>query len=125
LKARIAIFNLKGKASIWWEDLRNVKGIHEKDLSWKQFKKHFKKKSSSGFKKKGFKSSRFKNYGKDSRMSLPTRSVYQQNFPSQSGNKPFGATSGKTDNPKRKPLKCWGCGEEHLLRDCPTQTTEQ
>jgi hypothetical protein len=52
-------------------------------------------------------------------MILPTKSVYQQNFPSQSGNKPFGATSGKTDNPKGEPLKCWGCGEEHLLRDCP------
>jgi hypothetical protein len=44
LKARITIFNLNGKASIWWEDLRNVKGIHEKDLSWKQFEKYFKKK---------------------------------------------------------------------------------
>ena len=44
LKARVAIFNLNGKASIWWEDLRNVKGIHEKDLSWKQFEKYFKRK---------------------------------------------------------------------------------
>ena len=35
LKAQITIFNLNGKASIWWEDLRNVKGIHEKNLSWK------------------------------------------------------------------------------------------
>jgi hypothetical protein len=35
---------LNGKASIWWEDLRNVKEIHEKDLSWKQFEKYFKKK---------------------------------------------------------------------------------
>jgi hypothetical protein len=34
---------LNGKASIWWEDLRNVKGIHE-ELSWKQFEKYFKKK---------------------------------------------------------------------------------
>jgi hypothetical protein len=24
-----------------------------------------------------------------------------------------------TDNPKREPMKCWGCGEEHLLRDFP------
>ena len=51
-------------------------------------------------------------------MRLPTRSVYKQNFPSQSGNKPFGSALGKTDNTKREPLKCWGCGEEHLLRDC-------
>jgi hypothetical protein len=52
-------------------------------------------------------------------MSLPTKSVYQHNFPSQSGNKPFGSAPGKTDNTKREPLKCWGCGEEHLLRDFP------
>jgi hypothetical protein len=26
---------------------------------------------------------------------LPTKSVYQQNFPSQSGNKPFGSAPGK------------------------------
>jgi hypothetical protein len=44
LKARIATFNLNGKASIWWEDLKNVKGIHEEYLSWKRFEKHFKKK---------------------------------------------------------------------------------
>ena len=35
LKSQIAIFNLNGKASIWWEYLRNVKGFHEKELSWK------------------------------------------------------------------------------------------
>jgi hypothetical protein len=52
-------------------------------------------------------------------MRLPTKSVYQQNFPSQSGNKPFGVAPGKTDNKKIELLKCWGCGEQHLLRDCP------
>jgi hypothetical protein len=52
-------------------------------------------------------------------MILPTRSVYQQNFPSQSGNKPFREVPSKIDHTKREPLKCWGCGEEHLLRDCP------
>jgi hypothetical protein len=62
---------------------------------------------------------RFKNHGKTSRMSLPTISVYQQKFPSQSGNKPFRVVPSKTDNPKREAFKCWGCGEEHLLRDCP------
>jgi hypothetical protein len=35
---------LNGKSSIWWEDLRNVKGIYEKELSWVNFKKFFKKK---------------------------------------------------------------------------------
>jgi hypothetical protein len=71
------------------------------------------------FNTNGFKSLRFKNYRKDFRIILHTRSVYQKNFPSRSGNKPFGATPRRTDNPKKEPLKCWGCGEEHLLRDCP------
>jgi hypothetical protein len=52
-------------------------------------------------------------------MSFPTRSVHQQNFPSQSKNKPFGSTPRKIDNSKKEPLKFWGCGEEHLLRYCP------
>jgi hypothetical protein len=40
----VATFNLNGKASIWWEDLKNVKGIHEEDLSWERFEKYFRKK---------------------------------------------------------------------------------
>jgi hypothetical protein len=44
LKARVATFNLNGKASIWWEDLKNMKGVREEDLSWKQFEKYFRKK---------------------------------------------------------------------------------
>jgi hypothetical protein len=35
------------------------------------------------------------------------------------GSKTFGPIPVKTNNPKKEPLKCWGCGEEHLLRDCP------
>jgi hypothetical protein len=41
LKARVATFNLNGKASIWREDLKNMKGVREEDLSWKQFEKYF------------------------------------------------------------------------------------
>jgi hypothetical protein len=52
-------------------------------------------------------------------MNFPTRSVLQQNFPSVDGNKTSGPIPVKTNNPKKEPLKCWGCGEEHLLRDCP------
>jgi hypothetical protein len=44
LKAQITIFNLNGKASIWWEVIRDVKGIQEEDLSWKKIEKYFKKK---------------------------------------------------------------------------------
>jgi hypothetical protein len=84
-----------------------------------EYPKDWKKKGKLGFKKKGVKPSKFKNYGKSSKMRFPTKSVNQQNFPSQSGNKTFGSAPGKTDSTKREPLKCWGCGEEHLLRDFP------
>ena len=36
-----------GRLPFGREDLRNVKGFHEKDLSWKQFEKYFKKKHMS------------------------------------------------------------------------------
>jgi hypothetical protein len=44
MKARVATFNLNEKASIWWEDLKNVKGVREEDLSWERFEKYFRKK---------------------------------------------------------------------------------
>jgi hypothetical protein len=42
-KARITIFNLNGGASIWWEDLKEIKGLKETKLTWKQFEKYFRK----------------------------------------------------------------------------------
>ena len=42
MKARVAIFNLNGRASIWWEHLRKVKNINDKKIVWKQFKKYIK-----------------------------------------------------------------------------------
>ena len=43
-QARVAIFNLNGRASIWWEHFKRVKRISERRLNWKQFKKYFKQK---------------------------------------------------------------------------------
>ena len=44
MKARVAIFNLNGRASIWWEHLIQVNNINERIIVWKQFKKYFKQK---------------------------------------------------------------------------------
>ena len=44
MKARVSIFNLNERASIWWEHLRQVKRINERKIVWKQFKKYFKQK---------------------------------------------------------------------------------
>ena len=52
-------------------------------------------------------------------MNFPTWSVLQQNFPLVDGNKTSGPIPVKTNNPKKEPMKCWGCGEEHLVRDFP------
>ena len=35
MKARVAIFNLNGRESIWWEHLRKVKKINERNISSK------------------------------------------------------------------------------------------
>jgi len=40
-KASIAVFNLDGEDSIWWEDLKKIKRIKEIKLTWKQFEKYF------------------------------------------------------------------------------------
>jgi len=44
MKARIALFSLKCKANISWEDMKNVKDIHEDDLNWHAFERLFRKK---------------------------------------------------------------------------------
>ena len=44
LKAKMAIYNLTGKADIWWQDLKRVKGIREKNINWSTFKKYLKNK---------------------------------------------------------------------------------
>ena len=40
----MAIYNLSGKANIWWQDLKRVKGIKEKNVNWSTFKRYFRKK---------------------------------------------------------------------------------
>jgi hypothetical protein len=37
---RIAVFNMNGRASIWWEYLKEIKGLKERNLTWKQFEKY-------------------------------------------------------------------------------------
>ena len=37
MKVKIAIFNLRGKACIWWEDVKRVRDIKTKDLSSRGF----------------------------------------------------------------------------------------
>ena len=38
------IYNLSGKDDIWWQYLKRVKGIREKNLNWSTFKRYFKNK---------------------------------------------------------------------------------
>jgi hypothetical protein len=43
-EGRISIYQLKGKASIWWEQLVQVQHVREKNVTWREFKRHFEKK---------------------------------------------------------------------------------
>jgi len=38
LKAKMAIYNLVGKVDIWWQDIKRVKCLRERRVSWKTFK---------------------------------------------------------------------------------------
>eukprot|EP00253_Pinus_taeda_P011976 PITA_11976 len=42
LKARLAIFQLQGKATLWWEEVRIVKGVTEQTITWDNFQRYFK-----------------------------------------------------------------------------------
>jgi hypothetical protein len=43
LKERMAIYNLIGKEDIWWQDIKRIKNIKERKITWKTFKRYFKK----------------------------------------------------------------------------------
>ena len=40
----IFIYQLKGKASMWWDQLVQVQHIREKSVTWREFKKYFENK---------------------------------------------------------------------------------
>ena len=42
LKARLAIFQLQGKATLWWEEVKIVRGVNEQNITWDKFQKYFK-----------------------------------------------------------------------------------
>lgn len=42
LKARLAIFQLQGKATLWWEEVKIVKGVTEQTITWETFQRYFK-----------------------------------------------------------------------------------
>jgi hypothetical protein len=44
VEGRISIYQLKGKASMWWDQLVQVQHIKEKSVTWREFKKYFEKK---------------------------------------------------------------------------------
>ena len=44
MKAQVAIFNMTGRASIWWEHFRQIKKKNENKIVRKQFQKYFKQK---------------------------------------------------------------------------------
>ena len=42
LNARLAIFQLQAKATLWWEEVKMVKGVTEQTITWENFQKYFK-----------------------------------------------------------------------------------
>eukprot|EP00253_Pinus_taeda_P020750 PITA_20750 len=44
LQARLAIFQLQAKATLWWEEVKMIRGVHEQDITWETFQRYFKEK---------------------------------------------------------------------------------
>lgn len=44
LKERLEVYQLRGKATLWWEEIKIVRKINEEKVTWKEFQKHFKDK---------------------------------------------------------------------------------
>lgn len=42
MKARLAIYQLQGKATLWWEEMKMIHAIDEKKLTWEDFQVKFK-----------------------------------------------------------------------------------
>jgi hypothetical protein len=43
-EGRIAIYHLKGKESMWWDQYVQVQHIDEKKVTWREFERYFQKK---------------------------------------------------------------------------------
>jgi len=43
LKARLAIFQLQGNTTLWWEEVKIVRGVSEQNITWEKFQRYFKK----------------------------------------------------------------------------------
>ena len=44
LKARLAIYQLREKATLWWEEVKNVYSIEDEDMTLDEFQQYFKEK---------------------------------------------------------------------------------
>ena len=42
LKARLAVYQLQGKATLWWEETKMVHAVDEKTITWEDFQTKFK-----------------------------------------------------------------------------------
>lgn len=42
LKEHLAIFQLQGKATLWWEEVKIVIGVNEQNITWDKFHEYFK-----------------------------------------------------------------------------------
>ena len=89
---------------------------------------HFKGKSEHGkswinkgeFKGNKQKPAYLKNFGRDHQRKKFNKTKESQTAQSQVGSKQIDGDNNKEGAVKMwEPVKCWGCGEPHLLRDCP------
>lgn len=42
LKARLPIYQLQGKSTLWWEEVKTIRRVNEQNVTWEKFQKYFK-----------------------------------------------------------------------------------
>ena len=90
---------------------QQFKGNSEQGKSWT---------NKGEFKGRKHKPTYLKNFGRNHQQQKFSKPRESQTAQSQVGLKQIDGDDKKEGTVKmREPLKCWGCGEPHLLRDCP------
>lgn len=41
MKARLVVYQLRGKATLWWEEIKSIRKIDEEKVTWNEFPNHF------------------------------------------------------------------------------------
>eukprot|EP00253_Pinus_taeda_P003334 PITA_03334 len=120
LKARLAIYQLQTKATLWWEEVKMIHGVSEQNVIWEKFQRYFKEK----YLTKRLYDEKAKELH-DLRLGQLSMNEFITKFTSLMRYVPNireeKAKSGRieVETTTRPLVQCWGCGGPHYVKNCP------